>query len=61
MKYHNYRHDNDSMDDSDFPCVGFLAAHILGAIFIFIIGAKFAIKRAPLLPMLVYRLMRVAR
>lgn len=61
---HHYRYRQNHADEDgcqntlDFPCAGFWLAHILGGIFIFSLGMKFALRRAPLLPIVLYRLLR---
>jgi hypothetical protein len=57
MGYHRRRQSYDD-NTSDYPCAGFLLTHVLGSMFIFYMGMRFALKRAPLLPVLIYRLMR---
>ncbi|MCE5285735.1 MAG: hypothetical protein LLG02_07800 [Pelosinus sp.] len=48
-----------SMDDSlEFPHGGFWFVHIIGIVALFIMGMRFAVRRAPF-PIMVYRFFRM--
>ncbi len=59
---HHYRHDYDENTCAwDCSSLGFWLAHLLGGMVIFYMGVRFAFKRAPLLTVLLYRLLRGRR
>lgn len=43
------------------PHGGFWFIHILGSIFIFMLGARFAANRVPVIPLLAFRIFRMLR
>ncbi|WP_040683289.1 hypothetical protein [Thermosinus carboxydivorans] len=59
MGYHN----NNWIDDTvwEFPRTGFWLIHILGAAFVFLAGMRFALRRAPIWPVLIFRLFRLMK
>lgn len=54
-----YYHEN-WVDDTilEFPRTGFWFIHVIGALMVFFIGMRFAVRRAPL-PLIAYRVMRM--
>lgn len=51
------------LDDTtwEFSRAGFWLVHIFGSLFIFMLGARFAARRIPVLPMMAFRLLRMIR
>lgn len=43
------------------PRGGFWLIHILGPLFIFMLGARFATRRVPVIPLLAFRIFRMLR
>lgn len=56
-------HRENMVDDTtwEFPGKGFWIVHVLGSLFIFLLGMRFAARRAPLGPLLIFRVLNMLR
>ena len=55
-------HHNNLIDDTtfEFPRTGFWIVHILGGLFLVLLGMRMAVRRAPI-PIIAYRLFKLLR
>lgn len=55
-------HHNNLIDDTtfEFPRTGFWIVHILGGLFLVLLGMRMAVRRAPI-PIIAYRLFKMLR
>ncbi|MBP2662443.1 MAG: hypothetical protein H6Q71_391 [Firmicutes bacterium] len=57
----NYYHRNVFDDTTlEFPRIGFWLVHVLGGMFLVLIGMRMAVRRAPI-PLIAYRLFKMLR